>query len=799
MLMKKLLLYIFTGITLTGTFAQKNLELISRVEYASLANDVWGYTAPDGTEYALVGLRSGVSVVSLADPANPVEIQMIPGEQSAWRDLKTWGSFAYVTTDQPGTKEGLLVIDLSNVPNQVTWYNWRPKLPNQTDTLFTCHNLWIDEFGYAYLSGCNVNGGGVIFLDVFSQPGTPAWTGYNPPVYAHDCYTLNNILFTAEIYKGDFSVYDVTDKTNPVLLATQGTPFSFCHNVWPTADGKVLFTTDERGNAPTASFDVSDPGNIRLLDEFRPPATLNTGVIPHNVHVLGDYLVISNYTDGCVVVDATRPENMVEAGFYDTSTEFLNGFHGCWGAYPYFPSGLIAATDIENGLFILKPTYRRACYLEGKVTDEVTGAPVAEARVQIQSPDANFAKADIAGNYKTGQITPGTFEVTFRAKGYFDKKAQATLAQGEITLLDVAMTPLPPHTISGRVLDKTTKKTIAGAAVLIENQDFSYTTEADENGRFELPAVLQGAYNVFVGSWGYENLTALAPFDSNADLTYELLPAYQDNFNNNLGWLVENTAVKGFWERGIPKGTSGGNRQFAPDTDSPNDSGNRAYVTGNQGIAVHDDEVNDGATTLITPPMQLRSRYNRPQMAFDYWFVNAISNFVARDSLTVLVSNGKTQAVLWFVSTDTGNVQQWTPSPVFDLADFIEITDDMRIRFRVADDIEKPNVLEAGIDNFRVTEGLADSHFLQKDELVKMQVYPNPFGTEFWIDYKVNKGYKKLSILIFNALGQQVWEQPLSAPLGTVRLNPELLPGLYYTVFLLDSRLSDAVKVVRGL
>ena len=78
----------------TSLFSQKQLEFVSQFDYVSLANDIWGYAAPDGTEYALVGLRSGVSIVSLAAPANPVEVQVIPGGQSAWRALSTWGDFA---------------------------------------------------------------------------------------------------------------------------------------------------------------------------------------------------------------------------------------------------------------------------------------------------------------------------------------------------------------------------------------------------------------------------------------------------------------------------------------------------------------------------------------------------------------------------------------------------------------------------------------------------------------------------------------------------------------------------------
>ncbi|MBI5916849.1 MAG: choice-of-anchor B family protein [Bacteroidetes bacterium] len=785
----------------TSLFSQKQLELVSHLDYVSLANDIWGYTAPDGTEYALVGLRSGVSIVSLADPANPAELQFIPGGQSAWRDLKTWGHFAYVTTDQPGTKEGLLVIDLGGLPGNVTWANWQPVLPGQTDSLFTCHNLWIDENGFCYLSGCDQNSGGVIMVDVFSQPGLPQFVSYNAPVYAHDCYALNNLLYTAEIYEGQFSVFDVTDKQNPVLLATQPTPFQFCHNVWATADGKTLFTTDERANAPTAAFDISDLGNIRLLDEFRPLATLNTSVIPHNAHVLGNHVVISNYTDGCVIVDATRPDNLIEVESYDTNTDFTDGFHGCWGAYPFFPSGLIAATDIENGLFIFNPTYPRASYLEGNVTDASSGTPIADAGVEIQSADANFAVSSFAGKYKTGQASEGTFDVLFRAKGYFDLTTQATLSEGEVTILDVEMVPLPQITVKSKVLDFETFLPLANVQVLIENDEFSYSDTTNSEGVFEVAGVLQGNYTLFAGIWGYLS-DGGSPLEVKPDAdvpTYLKQPGYSDGFDTDLGWQVDGTAGNGIWERGKPVGKRAANKQFAPEGAAPlNASSTKAYITGNEGVTIFDDQVDNGETRLTSPPMQLRSRYNRPMLSFDYWWYDAISNNPANDSLVVSISNGKTSVALAVFATDTANVQAWTPTDTFDLTDLLEITDNMRLSLTASDRAATPNVVEAGLDHFLITEGIPNERFSVKDDLVKMRIYPNPFDAEFTLDYKVEKNYTSLSVLVFNVLGQKIEEVKLSLPIGTVQFNLDVVPGMYFVSFRVDDELSEAVKVVQG-
>ena len=96
------LLGVFLLLTFTSTFSQAfNTVLRDRVTFDAALNDIWGYVAPDSTEYALVGKRNGVSIVSLADPDNAVEVATIPGDQSVWRDLKTFGEYAMGRSDTP--------------------------------------------------------------------------------------------------------------------------------------------------------------------------------------------------------------------------------------------------------------------------------------------------------------------------------------------------------------------------------------------------------------------------------------------------------------------------------------------------------------------------------------------------------------------------------------------------------------------------------------------------------------------------------------------------------------------------
>ncbi|NJN77659.1 MAG: choice-of-anchor B family protein [Saprospiraceae bacterium] len=384
------------------TFAQNlNVSFVGQLQYNEDANDIWGYKdAVSGIEYAIIGLKNGTSIVSLADPTNPTQVGYVAGANSTWRDIKTWGHYAYVTTDV-GT-DGLTVIDLSNASTTgVTSTNWQPTLTvnGQSGTLQKAHNIWIDENGYAYISGANLGNGGVMILDVHTTPGTPIYMGTTPNNYSHDCYARGDTLYTADIYVGEFTIYDVSNKANPVFLGSQPTELAFTHNLWLSDNGQILYTTDEKPNASVGAYDVSNPLNIIELDQFRPLQTLAQGVIPHNVHVWDDYLIVSYYTDGLILVDGSRPGNLIEVGNFDTYLTGSGGFNGSWGAYPYLPSGKILVSDINSGLYVFQPTYVRACWLEGTVSDASNSALINNATIQIVGELAND-NSDVLVNMK---------------------------------------------------------------------------------------------------------------------------------------------------------------------------------------------------------------------------------------------------------------------------------------------------------------------------------------------------------------------------------------------------------------
>ena len=435
-----LLSLIVTGISVTAQ--AYNTTLRDRLDYTPLLNDVWGYVAPDGTEYALVGLRSGLSIVSLADPDDIREVAFLPGDNSPWRDIKTFGTYAYVVADRGD--DGLVVVDLSNLPASATAQSYTANLLPGNDTLKRAHNIYIDEpTGLAYLAGgprSTNNLGGMILLDVATTPGVPTFVSYAPSTYSHDVYVADGVMYASEIYGGRLTLYDVSDPQDITELGSVITPRSFTHNAWASADGVYAFTTDERANASVAAYDVSDPLDIELLDEFRPLRSLDSNAVPHNVHVIDDYLVISSYTDGVEIVDASDPTNLVEVGYYDTWSGRDGGFNGNWGAYPYLPSGLVLASDMTNGLYVFDVDYKRGARVVGTVTDATTGLVLNGASVRFTTVLGNIVTyTNASGRYREGTGEAGVLNVTFSAEGYEPQTIPVDFQNGQTLTVDVAL------------------------------------------------------------------------------------------------------------------------------------------------------------------------------------------------------------------------------------------------------------------------------------------------------------------------------------------------------------------------
>jgi choice-of-anchor B domain-containing protein len=763
--MKRILLIFLTLVPFLG-FTQVNLDSVSHVNFQVLhdtyLNDVWGYVDETGIEYALVGARKGTSVVSLATPENPVEVFWEPGMESIWRDLQTWQNHAYITTE---AENGLLIMDLSPLPasNAIVTNYYNGPVGSEWSS---AHNLYIDSSGYAYIFGANRGNGGVIILDVHTDPANPAEIGTFDNWYVHDGYVRNDTMFLAHISDGFLSMVDVTDRTNPILLGTKTTPSNFTHNIWPTNDGNVAFTTDEVSGGYLGSYDVSDPLNIVELDRIQ--SSPGQGVIPHNVHVNGNFLITSYYSDGVTVHDITHPNNMILVGQYDTYPAQTTSFDGCWGAYPFLPSGLILGADITEGLFILNPSYVQAAYLEGLITDAASLNPISGVKVNINGHDqSDYSISN--GEYATGILAGGSYSVTYSKVGYFSQTITVSLLNSVVIIQDVQLIPIPPFNVTVNVVEFGTGAPISNAQILLSVPLIDHLGNTNGIGQEDFVLFYQENYFITVGKWGYYTKCFDQILDQNTgQITVILEKGYQDEFTFDFGWTTSGTAVTGSWERGKPNGSSTGT---APSIDSDLDCGTNCFVTGNDMTQHPDSDDVDGGYTLLTSPIMDLTSFTDPHLFYRRWFYCEYGA-PPNDTLKVAVSNGFTTVVLDEIGAFGPQFYQWVPRS-FRLSDYLTITNSMQVTYLVSDFDPDVNITEAGVDYFLVTN--TDVLDIAEENKDDFQVFPNPFASEFTI-----QGAEiGANLTVFNAQGVSVHEQEVKTKSLQLEL-PQVPSGLYF-------------------
>ncbi len=777
-----------------------NMELIAEVDNGETGNDIWGYVDTSGVEYAIMGTRTTTKIWSLEDPTNPTERISIPGPAGTWRDIKSFEDHIYVTSDQGD--QGLLIIDMSAVDDTITYKYWADSvtLESTVEPLERCHNLYIDtDTGFMYLADCNRNGDVLIF-DLNQDKKNPTQVSTVPLSRTHDAYVQNDKLYVSELEFG-FKIYDVSDPANPVYLSGETSSFNFTHNAWVSEDEKYVFTTDERQNAFVESFDVSDLDDIKALDRFQSVETQNQGVIPHNTHFLDGFLITSWYSDGVVITDVTKPDNMVKVGAFDSESQTTAGFVGSWGVYPYLPSGLIIATDgpgLSEKLKVFKPKknngedgYQRAAYLEGTVTNASTGNPIPNVKVVILGDVMNEKSTTVMGEYKTGMAQDGIYQVEFSHPEYNKQIVEVELISGEVTILDVTLSQVM---ISGVVTDSETEEIIDGASVVLLDLESgnNISTITDENGAYSFRVGEGKSYSIQVAKWGYLGAEQTIISEDNVDYPIVLSAGYQDDFFADLGWTVSGEATAGEWEIAVPNRLGNNNGLTQTDLDIEGDIGNSYYVTGASGSSIGENDIDGGSMILTSPVMNFSAPVDRIDLSYHLWFSNVGGDGNPNDELKVEITNGTSSFEL---PTKTESSSEWSDLiEVTVTADNIEFNDQMQIIVSTGDD-EPGHVVEAGIDVFNAIGYMSTNTTDLTYENIGVTVFPNP--TTDYIYVNSNKLLEGENLMVVtNATGQITMTKYVAST--TERFNIESLPSGIYNVQIVGSnKKSETVRIVK--
>jgi choice-of-anchor B domain-containing protein len=393
-------------------------------------NSCWGYAAPDGREYAILGGTDRIYFIDITNPANPVEVAVFPGNApTVWREFKSFGNRIYAVAD--GSAEGMQIFDMTGAPNNI-------KRTYFSNAIFgSAHTITMDETKGIIFA--NSAGSCIEVLDAKANPDAPVHLGTLkfPGCEPHDTYFENGKLFVSNGNSGLFILDVAADLLNPPVLASTSTN-GYNHSGCTDKSGRYFYYLEEIPEArPGRVIDlVALPqGEINEVGQFFEPLLAPTAMnaIYHNPFRKGDLLFVAAYQDGMVVFDISDPIKPKRVAWYDTyANTTYTGYTGTWSVYPWLPSGNVIVGDMVSGLYVVKVD----ASLTGTQTIE-TGRPDEAALVCYPNPvgdqlsltthsfthqidNQQFSIADMTGKVAMqGRMQGNTLSVSTLAKGMY--------------------------------------------------------------------------------------------------------------------------------------------------------------------------------------------------------------------------------------------------------------------------------------------------------------------------------------------------------------------------------------------
>jgi choice-of-anchor B domain-containing protein len=333
-----------TAATQTPPTNARLLASVNRFPGAVTPNNnyagIWGMVV-NGREYAIVPTRTGTLFYDCHDPRNPVEVGFISGPTTSgqyfWREAQSYGTWVYVSSEHGATQ----VIDMST-----------PTAPRLAGSFGgNAHTVTIDQArGHLWANGGAGNGCRIYNLNV--NPASPTLLRTYNPAYVHDSYVVRNHAYLGHIFGGTMRIVNATNISSITTLSNTPTPGAFTHNVWTNDFDTVAITADENNGGCMTVYDITNKSAPAQRAVWCSP----NGATVHNVFMKGEVAHFSAYSDGYWAIDLSVPTQPRVVAHFDTTSLTGNDYHGCWGCYPFQPSGVVYLTDMQNGFFIVEPT-----------------------------------------------------------------------------------------------------------------------------------------------------------------------------------------------------------------------------------------------------------------------------------------------------------------------------------------------------------------------------------------------------------------------------------------------------------
>lgn len=412
------------SLNMDSLFNWQDPNLVPSAAHHNTYNEIWGY-AKAGKEYAIIGSTAGTHIFDVTVPASSHEVAFVEGKVTGpsivHRDFHDYDDYLYMVSDEGNSS--LQIADLRFLPDSA------PVVYDSGALFPRSHNIFIDSTS-ARMYVC----GGPLQFAVFSlaDPTSPTLLlncpievpFWGPIGYIHDVYVRNDTAYLNAGPNGLF-VVDFNDINNPVMVGSMDVyPQSgYNHSGWLMEDKPYYALADEDHGKDVKIVDVSDYSDIYVVDTIS--SDVDPYSIPHNLIFKDHYLYISYYFDGVYVFDCAEPTQPELVGFYDTSTEQQQPgvYRGCWGVYPFLPSGIVLASDMQTGLWIFDLTVVAGIEdeREDAVGFNIYPNPVSDVlQVQISSTDrVDYEVYDISGKLILAGVTTGSVNVGALENGIY--------------------------------------------------------------------------------------------------------------------------------------------------------------------------------------------------------------------------------------------------------------------------------------------------------------------------------------------------------------------------------------------
>ncbi|KAF8434008.1 hypothetical protein BGX38DRAFT_1251615 [Terfezia claveryi] len=387
-------------------FRCKNIDLVYFANHADLGSatgegsSIWGWTAPDGREFAAIGQADGAAFVEVDGKTGAlVYLGRLPQpkdvEPEIWREIRMMKNYAVIGSEARG--HGIQIFDMQK---NLLHLSWKAKLPSFKPKVFdpetditghfkglptgATHNIVTNpDRVYAVAVGARPRNStcaaGLIFIDLKS-PSKPTSPGCNAADgYVHDAQCLpyrgpDRRYHGRDICYGynenSLTIYDVTDRTNSSIISItsyEGAAYTHQGSVLNKNWQDFLIMDDEYDEYDGTGlakdgFPVSYIWDIQDLQKPKQTGYFKSSVrgIDHNQYINGNFVYQSNYGAGLRILDiSTVKRDPTGKGIREVGWGGIIDFVGSWSSYGLFKSGWILINTIERGVYSVRYTGER--------------------------------------------------------------------------------------------------------------------------------------------------------------------------------------------------------------------------------------------------------------------------------------------------------------------------------------------------------------------------------------------------------------------------------------------------------